>query len=44
MVGGLIIVECEDMAAARTLAACDPYRRPAFWSVAIRPGKGSPKS
>jgi uncharacterized protein len=38
MVGSLIIIDCEDMAAARTLAARDPYAKAGlFSSVAIRP-------
>ncbi len=46
MVGTLIIVDCEDMAAARTLAARDPYAKASlFSSVAIKPWrKVLPKS
>ena len=46
MVGSLIIVDCEDMAAARTLGARDPYAQAGlFASVAIRPWrKVLPKS
>jgi uncharacterized protein len=46
MAGSLIIVDCEDMAAARTLAARDPYATAGlFLSVAIRPWrKVLPKS
>jgi uncharacterized protein len=46
MVGSLIIVDCEDMAAARALAARDPYAKTGlFSSVAIRPWrKVLPKS
>ena len=38
MVGSLIIVECADMAAARDLAARDPYAKAGlFSSVTIKP-------
>ena len=38
MVGSLVIVECQDMAAARALAARDPYAQAGLFSnVAIRP-------
>ena len=38
MVGSLIIVECDDMVAARALAARDPYAQAGlFSSVAIKP-------
>jgi uncharacterized protein YciI len=46
MLGSLIIVECEDMAGARVLAARDPYAKAGlFSSVAIKPWrKVLPKS
>jgi len=46
MVGSLIVVDCEDMAAARALAARDPYAKAGlFSSVAIKPWrKVLPKS
>jgi len=46
MVGSLIIVECADMAAARSLAARDPYAKAGlFSSVTIKPWrKVLPKS
>jgi len=46
MVGSLIIVDCEDMAAARSLAATDPYAQAGlFASVTIKPWrKVLPKS
>jgi len=46
MVGSLIIVDCEDMAAARSLAATDPYAKAGlFSSVTIKPWrKVLPKS
>lgn len=46
MVDSLIIVDCEDMAAARTLAARDPYAKAGlFSSVAIKPWRKTlPKS
>jgi len=46
MVGSLIIVECEDITAARALAARDPYAQAGlFSSVAIKPWrKVLPKS
>jgi uncharacterized protein YciI len=38
MVGSLIIVDCNDMATACTLAAADPYARAGlFTSVVIKP-------
>jgi len=46
MVGSLIIVDCEGMAAARSLAATDPYAQAGlFASVTIKPWrKVLPKS
>jgi uncharacterized protein len=46
MVGSLIIVDCEDMVAARMMAARDPYAKAGlFSSVAIKPWrKVLPKS
>ena len=46
VVGSLIIVECDDMAAARALAARDPYAKAGlFSSVAIKPWRKTlPKS
>ena len=46
MVGSLIIVDCEDMAAARSLAATDPYAKAGLFSgVTIKPWrKVLPKS
>jgi len=38
MVGSLIVVECDDIAGARALAARDPYAKAGlFSSVSIRP-------
>ena len=37
MVGSLIIVDCEDMAAARTLAARDPYAKAGLCTSPRRP-------
>jgi len=46
MVGTLLIIDCEDMAAARTLAASDPYAKAGlFSSVDIKPWRKTlPKS
>ncbi len=46
MVGSLVIVDCEDMVAARMMAARDPYAKAGlFSSVAIKPWrKVLPKS
>lgn len=40
MAGSLIVIEAEDLAAARTFSADDPYTRAGLWrSVDIRPLK-----